>query len=116
MDAALDTDTVRKLHVENTKQFLAELLQAVDDDEEFVLFKDGEPVARVLPVSQVVERSAEYFTHYPHEAGECLYTCWRHPRIPAGGDPEGEQDEPAEADTQSVPSGSDAPLETQSQE
>jgi len=104
MTALVDTDTVRKVHVENSKAFLAEILRAVEDDEEFVLFKDGEPVARVVPVSQAVARSAEFFTHYPHDAAECLYTCWRHPRIPA------------DADTVSVPSGSDAPLETQSQE
>lgn len=104
MNTVTDTDTVRKVHVENSKAFLADILKALDDDEEFALFKDGEPVARVVPVSQVVARSENYFKHYPHDPGECLYTCWRHPRTLA------------DAGSESVPSGSDAPLENKSQE
>jgi len=62
----------------------AALRKAVRDNEEFVLFdEDGEPLFRCTPIAQALAKSQKHFDYYPHDPAECLYTCWRHPRIPA---------------------------------
>lgn len=72
-------DGVKRVPVKDA----AALRKAVKDDEEFVLFEGDEPLFRCVPVAQALAKSEAYFRHYPHPAGECLYTCWRHPRVPA---------------------------------
>lgn len=80
-------DAVRKVEVKESKD-TADLRKALDEGDEFALYVDGEPVARVVPLEQVVAKSENYFKHYPHDASECLYTCWRHPRVPVEVSPE----------------------------
>lgn len=68
------------------------LRKAVREGEEFVLFdEDGEPLFRCTPIAQALEKDAKHFQYYPHDPADCLYTCWRHPRVP--------QDTPAPAST-----------------
>jgi hypothetical protein len=54
--------------------------EAAENLEEIVLFEDGEPLARILPLGIELKKNANRFLYYPHDATECLYTCWRHPR------------------------------------
>lgn len=62
----------------------AGLRKAVRENEEFVLFDEaGEPLFRCTPVAQALAQSKNHFLYYPHDPAACLYTCWRHPRIPA---------------------------------
>ncbi len=61
----------------------AALRKAVKDDEEFVLFEGDEPLFRCTPVAQSLAKSEKHFLYYPHDPADCLYTCWRHPRVPA---------------------------------
>lgn len=56
------------------------ILAAARDAQTVIVYDDGEPVARIVPTSSVLASQRERFTHYPHDASECLHTCWRHPR------------------------------------
>jgi hypothetical protein len=68
--------------------------KAIDENEEFVLFDGDEPLYRCTPVAQALEKDAKRFHYYPHDPAECLYTCWRHPRV-AEQAPHDEQPVPA---------------------
>lgn len=78
-------DSIRRVPLKE-----AALRKAIDAGEEFALLDGDTAVARVIPVAAEVRRNEKRFLHYPHEGGECLYTCWRHQP--------GAQDAPAETD------------------
>lgn len=72
-------DGIKRVQVKDA----AALRKAVKDGEEFVLFDGDEPLYVATPVGQALEKSKNHVLYYPHDPSECLYTCWRHPIVPA---------------------------------
>ena len=56
------------------------ILAAARDAGTVVIYDNGEPVARIVPVSAGLADQHQFFVHYPHDVSECLHSCWRHPR------------------------------------
>lgn len=87
------TAATKKLQIEG---LTAKALRAAIESADEILIHDGDTIiAQVTPARVTLKKQESFFRHYPHDASECLGTCWRH-------DGRAEADASADAKTEAV--------------